>query len=264
MKRRMCLLLLGCVCFMSACSSSTETAGKASDDSVETAEAETEVVQTDDSAEDSEEHEDIYLELDNFRDYSPEYYMSFHKIDPKTGDRVAFEDGAVSEDDTVDDLEINPADGIEGLSYVYEDEDTLSLEFWNRGEADTITITVDGLDYELALPEVEHETIAAAEAVSFDGYEVTVQEYEVYPNALIIKFSDVSEEEFERLYLIEDPEQGEEMLAPSVSYDSDSGSMDLLFRFENGLSADNLSLKIQQDMTAQDKEYFTYAINLEG
>lgn len=257
-------------CLASACTFSTEQSENQSENNLNTVEATEQDINVPESSKNIGENKGDYLELVNLEDHSPYYSMSFHKVDGETGELLSFEGNVESDDQTTagpDHLSITPSDSLVGLSYGFDGEenlaDTVTLGFWNRGEEESVVITIDGLDYELTFPDVEARSVAVSDSISFDEFKVTIKELVIYPNSLIIKMSDVDIEEWERIFLVEAPEQSEELIPPMSSrYTEEAKTFELLYTFENGVPESNLILHIMRDGSSEENQYYEYLLNL--
>ena len=270
MKKNIFLLILILVCLTSACAFSAEQDKNQLEGKLDTIESSEQDVHAQDNLESTNESEKVCLELVNFQDRSPYYAMSFHKINEETGKLLSFEGNVEPEDQTIagpENFSINPSKSLVGLSYGFDGKenlaDTIILGFWNRGEEPSVVVTIDGLDYELTFPVVSTKSVTASEYISFDEFRTKIEEFVIYPNALLIKMPDVDKEEWGRIFLIEAPEQSTEVIAPRGSwYDEESKVFELLYTFDHGVPESNLVLKIKRDHSSEENPYFDYLLNL--
>lgn len=224
---------------------------------------------------DSEEENAVtetHLELAAMEDYSPFYTLRFQKIDGETGEPLLFEGSDEPEDQVAavpTQVETDPSDNAWGMVCYFDGEenlrDTIAMYFWNRGGGDTVSITIDGLTYQVALPKTQPEEITLNQELKAAGESFTAATASLYPKALLLELSDISEELQLNgtIFLLKDSE-GKEYSPTEVANDPDAQKMELLYVLEDGIPDGALSLSIGERADgASERTYQDYVLHLE-
>lgn len=187
---------------------------------------------------------ETHLELVKFEDYTPYYCLSFQKIEGGTGNVLLFEGKTELEDQEVIEpinIEIEPYGSLWQLGWGFAGKenmaDTVKIVFWNRGGASEVTVRIDGLEYRVAMPEITAKEIEVGQALKIDaeGSEAIFEKAVIYPNALLIKMSEMDYENWDTTIDLKDSRaQSKRMGFTGFSYDAVLEEMELLFVFNNG------------------------------
>lgn len=188
--------------------------------------------------------EETHLELVKFEDYAPYYCLSFQKIEGGTGNVLLFEGNTEVENQKTigpDNIEVEPYESLWQLGWVFVGKenmaDTVKIVFWNRGGAQEVTVRLDGLEYKVTIPEISAKEIKLGQAVKLDteGSEAILEKAVIYPNALLIKMSEMDNEHWDTAIDLKDSKaKNGRMGWTGFRYDEDLKEMELLFVFYNG------------------------------
>ena len=222
---------------------------------------------------------ETHLKLVEFEDYTPYYCLSFQKIEGGTGNVLLFEGKTELEDQEAIEpinIEIEPYESLWQLGWGFAGKenmaDTVKIVFWNRGGASEVTVRIDGLEYRVAMPEITAKEIEAGQALKIDaeGSEAILENAVIYPNALLIKMSQMDHEHWDTIIGLKDSRvQSKRVGFTGFSYDAVLEEMELLFVFNNGFpdgfSNNEITLLIRECKTGfpKDAVYHESKIKLE-
>lgn len=201
-----------------------------------------------------------HLKVIEFRDYAPFYSISFQKIEGETGNVLLFEgstDGENSQIISPNNIRVEPEEDIWELGYWFDGntnlDDTVTLQFWNRGNADSLMIEIDELQYELKLSTPESKMITLNQVV--EPLDITIQYVVKYSNALLFELE--GKEIFNHLFLLTDANDSRK--APTrVAYNpDDEDKIQLLYVFETPIENDDWIMSIK-NLSNQSKEQNKY------
>lgn len=204
--------------------------------------------------------EETHLKLAELVDCAPFYSMSFQKIEGGTGKLLLFEGNTeMADQKTVgpDHVAVEPEDAIWEIGYVFDGNenlaDTVTLNFWNRGEAETIRVILDGLEYELSCSKMEPKEIRLEQKL--DETQIVIESAKVYPNALLLSLSGMDDKNWEKPIFLFGEEKEEKIPPVRVAYEMEAEEMDLLFAFENGIPQETFILRMK-DRDSKGEELF--------
>lgn len=200
-----------------------------------------------------------HLKVSEFKDYAPFYSISFQKIEGETGNKLLFE-GSTEEENpqTVvpDNIRVEPEDAIWELGYWFDGNsnlaDTVTLEFWNRGNAGSFMIEIDDLQYKLKMPAAESEMVTLNQLV--EPLDITINYVIKYSKALLFELEGV--EKIEYVFLITDA-NGSKVAPTRVAYTPEEDSIQLLYVFETPIENEEWTMNIK-DLSSQNEEQMEY------
>ena len=200
-----------------------------------------------------------HLKVSEFNDFSPFYSISFQKIEGETGNMLLFE-GSTEEENpqTVvpNNIRVEPEEAIWELGYWFDGDsnlaDTVTLEFWNRGNAGSFMIEIDDLQYELKLPAAESEMVTLNQIVEL--LDIKINYAIKYSKALLFELEGV--EKIEYVFLITDA-NGSKVAPTRVAYTPEEDSIQLLYVFETPIENEEWTMNIK-DLSSQDEEQMEY------
>lgn len=188
-----------------------------------------------------------HLQVSEFNDYAPFYSVSFQKIEGETGKYLSFEGSTETEDMrtiTPDNVRIEPEEDIWELGYWFDGDsnlaDTVTLQFWNRGNADSVVIEIDGSQYELTIPSADSKQVTLNQRV--DPLNITIKNVTLYSKALLFELEGVDKNNY--MFLISDS-NGSKTAPTRVAYDPEAGHIQLLYVFENLIENEEWTMKIK-------------------
>lgn len=266
--KKIYLPLLCAVLIMASCAASETTSDQTVEDTTEDRsvvedqkEKETEKTEEAVQAKEAEEvEEETHLRLTELKDCAPFYTLSFQKIEGGTGKQLLFEGNTeLADQKTVgpDHIEVEPEAAVWELGYWFDGEenlaDTVTLNFWNRGEAETIRVILDGLEYELSCPKMEPKEIQLEQKL--DETQIVIESAKVYPNALLLSLSGMDDKNWEKPIFLFGEEKEEKIPPVRVAYEMEAEEMDLLFAFEDGIPQETFILRMK-DRDSKGEELF--------
>lgn len=263
MKKRYFTLIMLLVIVLGGCAVSEgveDTEKKVSDVTASISELTDEPISKNEAVSSEEPISDVtHLKVSEFKDYGPFYSISFQKIEGKTGNVLLFEGSAEDKDlGTIvpDNIRVEPEDAIWELSYWFDGdsnlEDTVTLEFWNRGNAGSFEIEIDELQYELKLPAAESEMVTLNQLV--EPLNITIKNVVKYSQALLFELEGV--EKIEYVFLLTDENSGK--IAPTrVAYTPEEDRLQLLYAFENPIENEEWTMYIK-DLLIQSENQTEY------
>lgn len=195
-----------------------------------------------------------YLKVSDFKDYAPFYSVSFRKIEGETN--LLFSGSTENGDSKTivpDNVRIEPEDAIWELSYWFDGNadlaDTVTLQFWNRGNAGSVMVEIDGLQYKLALPSAESELVTMDKKVEKLG--LTIKNVNIYTNALVFEIEGA--EDNNCLFLLADSKDNK--TAPTrTAYVPEEKKLQLLYVFEDPIKKEDWTMKIKDISEASDAQ----------
>lgn len=212
--------------------------------------------------------EETYLDLTELVDCAPFYSMSFQKVEGGTGRLLLFEGNTeISDQNTVgpDQVKVEPEDAVWELCYAFGGEealaDTVTLSFWNRGEAETIRVLLDGLEYEFSCPRINPKEIQLGQKL--EDTRIVLEDVKLYPNALLLRLSGVDSESWDKTFFLLDEEKEEKILPARSAYEKEAEEMYLLFAFENGIPEKPLVFRMKDNDSAGEERFYDLTINPE-
>lgn len=204
--------------------------------------------------------EETHLELIRLVDCAPFYSMSFQKIEGGTGELLLFEGNTeISDQKTAgpDNVELEPEAAVCEVGYAFDGDenlaDTVTLSFWNRGEAESIQVILDGLEYELSCPKMNPEEIRIEQ--NLGETEIVLEDVKIYPKALLLRLSGINSANWDKSFFLSYKENEERVLPVRSVCEMEAGEMYLLFTFENGVP-EKLPAFRMVDSDAKEDELF--------
>lgn len=202
---------------------------------------------------------ETHLRVSEFHDYAPFYSVSFQKIEGETGKYLSYEGSTETEDMrtiTPDNVRIEPEEDIWELSYWFDGNlnlaDTVTLQFWNRGNADSVMIEIDGLEYELTIPSAASKQVTLNQIV--DPLNITIKNVSVYSKALLFELEGVDKNNY--MFLLTDS-NGSKTAPTRVAYNPEETCIQLLYVFENPIENKEWIMKIK-DLSNESEEQPEY------
>lgn len=236
-----------------------------------------EVVEVVEIPQEADENTDIlktnpetHLELMVFKDQAPYYELDFQKIEGGTGNLLLFEENKDPQYPEITggpkNVEAEPLDSLHGFGCVLNGEedpaDTLTMGFWNRGGAETVLVTLDGLEYEVSLPKPDVKECILNQKIDFEGIHAIIEKADIYPNAILLKLAEIDINHRTGLCFLTWP-QAKDILAPKGSaYEEEAGEEYLLYVFDEGIPQD-LSFRIGVGTKPSEQVYQDYLLNLD-
>lgn len=208
---------------------------------------------------------DTHLELVEFEECAPYYTLSFQKVEGGTGKRLSLEEDHEMDDSGVwnpVDVSGEPDEALWGLSYGFEGDenavDTISMNFWNRANAEAVVIEIDGLEYEVTFPKVEEKEIELNQYVTLNskGEQALLESAIVYPKAILLKLSGIDENHWTDsffLFYMED-DRGKNVEPARMDYRSDTDGLYLLYLFEEGIPDKELFFQVAEQTSKYAKD----------
>lgn len=188
-----------------------------------------------------------HLKVNEFSDYAPFYSISFQKIEGETGELLLFEGSTETDNQQLIipvNLRVEPEEAVWELSYCFDGNDnltdTVTLEFWNRGNAGSYMIEIDSLQYELKLPEVDSEMITLNQMI--EPLDITIKNVVKYSKALLFELEGVEKNEY--MFLLSD-ENGNKIAPTRVAHTPEEDWIQLLYVFENPIGDESWSMNIK-------------------
>lgn len=202
-----------------------------------------------------DQSQDVYLELVDKKEMVPFYSLSFQKVDKETGEKLLFEGNAESADaeSMAPDLTVEPSEDLWEFAFWFDGKEeatnTVTLQFWNRGETGKIQVTIDGIVYEENLSGEQGNEIALDQTkVGETG--AILEKATLYSNAVVLDLSEVSDTLFQNPFLLTVLQQEESRIAPTrTAYDRNAKTLSLLYIFEEGRPEDKVKLLIPRSGT---------------
>lgn len=213
----------------------------------------------------SQNHE-THLQVSEFHDYAPFYSVSFQKIEGETGKCLSFAGSTETEDlrtITPDNVRIEPEEDIWELGYWFDGnsnmDDTVTLQFWNRGSADSLMIEIDGLAYELTMPSADSKKVTLNQTVA--PLNITIKNVTIYSKALLFELEGVDKNSY--MFLLADS-NGSKRAPTRVAYNPEEASTQLLYVFETPIEGEEWIMKIKDlsDESEDQPEYVECNLNL--
>ncbi len=215
---------------------------------------------------------ETHLELTDFRDYAPYYELDFQKIEGETGKLLLFEENKDPQYPEIvgvpKNVAVEPLDSLSGFGYVLNGEenpaDTLSMGFWNRGGAETILVTLDGLEYKVSLPKPETRTCILNQEIDFEGIHAVIEEAELYPSAILLKLTGIDLAHRTGFYFLTWPTAEDVLGFKGSAYEEEAKEQYLLYIFEEEIPQDlSFRIGVQKGKQPSEQVYQDYLLNLE-